>query len=114
MINYLNNKPNARFWVLKLIKDNIKIGSKLIKTTIERNRGDDLAAQGFVDGNAKSVLLLNKRNKIVRLMLTPEFKGAQVTIVDGNSGDNEPKTVNASNEFIDLQPFAVALLKPMK
>ena len=30
MMNWLNNKPNARFWVLKLIKDNFHPGDKLV------------------------------------------------------------------------------------
>jgi hypothetical protein len=111
MVNYINNKPNARFWVLKLIKDQIKAGSKLVSTTIDQNKGDDLLAQGFKDANSKSVLLLNKRNKTQRVTLPVELKGAQIAIVDETSGDNQPVYASLSNGYIDLKPFAVALIK---
>ena len=32
MMNWEDNKPNARFWVLKLIKDNFHPGDKLVET----------------------------------------------------------------------------------
>jgi hypothetical protein len=111
MINYTNNKPNARFWVLKLIKDQIKAGSKLVRTGIDQNKGDDLLAQGFKDANGKSILLLNKRNKAQHLTLPGELKGAQIAIVDETSGDNQPMYVALNNSYIDLKPFAVALIK---
>ncbi len=111
MVNYLNNKPNARFWVLKLIKDQIKAGSKLVNTSIDHNKGDDLLAQGFKDANAKSMLLLNKRNKAQRVTLPVELKGAQIAMVDETSGDNQPVYVPLNNGYIDLKPFAVALIK---
>jgi hypothetical protein len=111
MVNYINNKPNARFWVLKLIKDQIKAGSKLVRTGIDNNKGDDLLAQGFKDANGKSVLLLNKRNKTQRVTLPADLKGAQIAIVDEASGDNQPVYVPLSNDYIDLKPFAVALIK---
>ncbi len=111
MVNYINNKPNARFWVLKLIKDQIKAGSKLVNTSIDHNKGDDLLAQGFKDANGKSVLLLNKRNKAQRVTLPVELKGAQIAIVDETSGDNQPVYVPLNDGYIDLKPFAVALIK---
>jgi hypothetical protein len=111
MINYINNKPNARFWVLKLIKDQIKSGSKLVKTTIDQNNGDDIAAQGFKDASGQTVLLLNKRNKATRLVLPMEFKGAKIAIIDEASGDNQATFVLVNSLEIDLKPFAVALIK---
>jgi hypothetical protein len=111
MINYINNKPNARFWVLKLIKDNIKSGSKLVKTAIDQNQGDNILAQGFKDESGKNVLLLNKRSKAIRVMLPSGFKGTQITMIDEASGDNEPKAVALTADYIDLKPFAVALIK---
>lgn len=113
MINYLNNKPNARFWVLKLIKDHIKAGSKLVQTTIAENTGDDLLAQGFKDQKDNFILLLNKRNAIKRINL-PRFKGAQISVVDEGSGDNEAKTFNLMDDYIDLKPFAVALIRDIE
>jgi hypothetical protein len=34
MMNWENNKPNARFWVLKLIKDSFHSGDALVETRL--------------------------------------------------------------------------------
>ncbi len=43
MMNWANNKPNARFWVLKLIKDNFHPGDKLVETKLD---GGDCGGSG--------------------------------------------------------------------
>ncbi|WP_214071730.1 glycosyl hydrolase family 39 [Mucilaginibacter sp. dw_454] len=111
MINYLNNKPNARFWVLKLIKDNIKAGSKIIRTDIDGNDGDNILAQSFEDKGVKNVLILNKRNKSITLKLPAEFKGAKVSTIDGDSGDNAAITSAVDGDNVGLKPFAVKLIE---
>jgi hypothetical protein len=114
MINYINNKPNARFWVLKMIKDNIKLGSTLIKTDISGNNGDNILAQGFIDGGTKKVLILNKRNKGIFVKLPAGFKGAKVSTIDGDSGDNKANRSIINDENIEMKPFAVKLIELTK
>ena len=82
----------------------------MAETNISANSGDDIAAQGFITGTGKKVLILNKRNKIIRVKLDAGFKGAKTSTVDAASGDNAPiqSTINA--DFIELQPFAVSLI----
>src|SRR5208283_787725 len=41
MMDWTTNQPNARFWVLKLIKDSFHPGDKLVETTVSSS---DLAA----------------------------------------------------------------------
>jgi hypothetical protein len=110
MVNYLNNKPNARFWVLKMIKDNISAGAALTGTGIDGNSGDDLLAQGFIDKGKRKILLLNKRNKNISLKIPAEFKGAKVSTVDQASGDNPAITSVAGVDAIEMKPFAVKLI----
>ncbi|MBB6126029.1 GH39 family glycosyl hydrolase [Mucilaginibacter lappiensis] len=110
MINYENNKPNARFQVLKLIKDNIKPGSKLVRTNIEENNGDDIVAQGFTDEGDGGILILNKRNKTIRIKVPQDVKGAKLSMLDSTLGDNEPTQSTLNNDFIELKPFAVAMI----
>jgi hypothetical protein len=110
MINYLNNKPNARFWVLKLIKDNIKQGSILLNTRLDDNNGSDIVAQGFTDAGKKMVLLLNKRNKNVTVKLSNGFKGANVSTIDGASGDEEATRSVINEDAVAMTPFAVKLI----
>ncbi|MDP9081069.1 MAG: glycosyl hydrolase family 39 [Bacteroidota bacterium] len=111
MINYINNKPNPRFWVLKLIRDNIHKGSKLVNTGVENNSGDDILAQSFDDNGHKLVLLLNKRNKSTTIKLPDDFKGAKITTVDSVSGDNFPAETTVNDGTIEMKPFAVTLIK---
>jgi len=110
MMNYVTNKPNARFWVLKMIKDNIRAGDTLVNTTVNADNGADIAAQAFIDGINKKVLILNKRNKIISVKIPEGFKGAKINTVDGVSGDNAPiqSIINAGT--IELKPFAVSLI----
>ncbi len=110
MINYINNKPNARFWVLKMINDNIKAGDALVDTDIDANNGDDITAQAFTDGTVKKVLILNKRNKTISLKVPAEFNGAKMSTVDELSGDEAaiPSAINGG--AIELIPFAVSLI----
>ncbi|GAA4317043.1 hypothetical protein GCM10023149_14410 [Mucilaginibacter gynuensis] len=110
MINHENNKPNARYWVLKLIKDNIKPGSTMIKTGVDGDGGADMLAQAYLAGGEKKVLLLNKRNKTITLKLPAEFKGAKVSTIDGDSGDNEATASVIGNDEVVLKPFAVKLI----
>ncbi|MCC8423741.1 glycosyl hydrolase family 39 [Mucilaginibacter sp. UR6-11] len=114
MINYINNKPNARFWVLKMIKDNIKAGSKLVRTGLDGNNGDNILAQGFVNGDVKKVLILNKRNKGIFIKLPATFKGAKVSTIDGDSGDSPATRSVINNENIEMKPFAVKLIELKK
>ena len=38
MMDWTNNHPNARFWVLKLIKDSFHPSDKLVETSVEHGR----------------------------------------------------------------------------
>jgi hypothetical protein len=110
MISYINNKPNARYWVLKLIKDNIKPGCTLVKTDVDANKGGDIAAQAFTDNGVNKILLLNKRNKSIILKLPAASIGAKVSTVDDDSGDNEAIQSTLNTETVELKPFAVKLI----
>jgi hypothetical protein len=110
MINYNSSKPNGRFWVLKMIKDNIRAGSKLVPTNIDANRGDDLVAQAFVDGSKKMILILNKRNKPVTIKLPPEWKGARSLSVNPSSNDGPPLESTLTDAQPALEPFEVKLI----
>lgn len=110
MINYVNSKPNARFWVLKMIKDNIKAGDRLVATDIDANTGDDITAQAFVSGTSKKVLILNKRNKTTMLKVPAAFNGAKISTVDERSGDDAPIQSVINGGTLELKPFAVSLI----
>lgn len=111
MISYVNYKPNPRFRVLQMIKDNFKAGDQLVKTQISANKGNDLLAQAYVEGSVKRVLLLNKRNKTTTVQVPEELVGAKVTLLDSTTGDNAPKEFVLKKSALKLNPFAVAVLR---
>lgn len=110
LINYENNKPNARYWVLKLIRDNIHSGCSIISTAIDGNTGDDLLAQGFIDHGVKKILLINKRNKTASIKLPAAYTGAKISTIDGVSGDNAAIGSIVKDQTLQLNPFSVHLI----
>jgi len=110
MINYQNNKPNARYWVLKLIKDNIQSGNKLIYTKINGDLSQDIVSQAFISENKRIVLLLNKRDKINNIKIPINFKDAKIYTIDSASGDQEAIGSQINGDSIEMGPFAVKLV----
>ena len=56
MMDYNNGKPNARIWVLKLIKDNFHPGDKLVAETgrkADDGAPSDIMVQGFITPQGK-------------------------------------------------------------
>jgi hypothetical protein len=106
MIDWKNGKPNARFWVLRLLKDTFHPGDQLVTTTVG-NRAD-IGAQGFITPSGKKLLLLNKRNRSIDLTL-PEG-ASQLLIVDEASGEGPARTQKPEGNHLTLAPFAVAII----
>jgi hypothetical protein len=123
MINWKTGKPNARYWVLKIIKDNFGPGDTLVNTSIS---GDGLVAQAFQTSRGKRVLLINRTNHPIRLSLSPAFSGGKLTVVDPSTGDSAPSElgigggvgaggvgiagVGAGGLSIELKPLAVGVI----
>jgi hypothetical protein len=107
MINWKTGKPNARYWVLKLIHDHLGPGDKLVNTDVA---GDGVVAQAFVTGRGKRVLLINRSNRPVTLMLAAAYQGAKLTVVDPSTGDNEPVAGVIGGKGIELKPLAVGII----
>jgi hypothetical protein len=93
MMDWTTNKPNARFWALKLIKDAFHPGDKLVETSI--NSGD-VAAQAFITPSGRALLLANKRNKAVRIEL-PDAPQAIALTVDAESADGPARSTKIAN-----------------
>ncbi|HSC38031.1 MAG TPA: hypothetical protein VLD19_09180 [Chitinophagaceae bacterium] len=108
MMNWKNGKPNARFWVLKLLKDNFGAGDKLIATT---GINGDVSAQAFITGQGKKLLLINKRNKEIQIDLPAAAKNARADYVDITTGDNPVAQYQLDTNTITLRPFAVAVVR---
>lgn len=108
MIDYKNGKPNARFWVLRLIHDNFRPGDRLIRNSADMPAG--VVAQGFVTATARRVLLINKTNRPETLSLPPELQNADALTVDEVSGDGEPRSGKANGTSLTMAPYAVTVI----
>ncbi|HWB25448.1 MAG TPA: hypothetical protein VG738_08200 [Chitinophagaceae bacterium] len=107
MIDWQNGKPNARYWVLKLIHDNFAAGDALISTGFN---SEDINAQGFKTKQGNKVLLVNKRNREITITLPGNMKGAKLSVVDSTTSENEAAQSTINGTEITLKPFAVAVL----
>lgn len=108
MVNWQNGNPNARYWVLKLLKENFGAGDKLASTSLV---GGNLITQAFVTQKGKRILLINSHNKKVKLHLPAEAKNATLYCVDGSTGENEAASFVIKESEVTLKPFAVAVVQ---
>jgi len=109
MMDWTNNKPNARFWVLKLIKDNFHPGDKLVETEIGGPGSPDVEAQAFVTTGGHKLLLANKRDHAIELPLQDADKASALT-VDLETGDGPARSVKPVGGKIKLEAFAVTVV----
>ncbi len=112
MIDYHNGKPNARYWVLKLIHDNCHPGDRLVAPSQSDFGGDqDLVIQGFVTPRGRRILLVNKTDRERTVTLPEDFAHAQSLTVDEATGDNPPREATLRGTQLTLAPFAVTVLR---
>jgi hypothetical protein len=108
MMDWKNGNPNARYWVLKLIKDNFGKGDKLVNTSFN---GNDIICQGFVTAKGRKILLINPRNKEAKINLPAGAKNITMSFVDTETGEKPVGQLSADGANITLKPFAVAVVQ---
>jgi hypothetical protein len=111
MIDYTNGKPNARYWVLKLIKDNFHPGDKLVANQEEIFSTPSITIQGFITPQGKKVLFVNKNNTGKTVKLQAELANGSTLTVDEQTGDDAPRVGKANGDELKLAPFAVTVLQ---
>lgn len=102
MLDWKTGAPNARFWVLKLIHDQLAPGDKLVETD---GATRDFLAQAFLTPAGRALLLINKRNAKIQIRLKEQWPGATMLTVDSS---NEPRSVPFDGQTVELGNFAVA------
>ena len=113
MMDYNNGKPNARCWVLKLIKDNFHPGDKLVAEKEKPEDDDspsDVMVQGFITPQGKKVLLVNGTNSGKTVTLGQDLQNASALTVDEETGDEAPRAGKPDGANLRLAPFAVTVL----
>eukprot|EP01084_Bolivina_argentea_P058520 106853_1 len=110
-IDWETGVGNARYWLLKLLIDNFKIGDKLVKTTFTEN--SLFYAQGFMSVNSgvKKVLIVNKVNQNVTVIFNG-MKGGKMYVIDEESGNGPAYVWNMYDNIFEMRRYAVGLYYP--
>jgi hypothetical protein len=112
LIDWTTGKPNARYAILELLKNNFGPGDDLLGTEVVDHGNnadtDAITAQAFVAGEQKKLLLINQRNREIVVELPKEFVGASLQTIGGSS----PDVVNQDTEDsrLRLLPFSVSVV----
>jgi len=107
MIDWTTGRPNPRYWVLKLLKENFGPGDKLAETKLET---PSVYAQAFITPQGKrKVLVVNKRDRVAQLLL-PGATRAHMEVVDKDTGFNPPRPSDLTFAHLTLSGLAVAVV----
>ena len=107
MVDWNTGQPNARFWVLKLLRTNFGPGDKLVETSIET---PSVYGLGFVTSDGKrKVLLVNKREWTI-VATVPGASGGRFEVVDQQTAFQPPAVAQLQSDEITLGGLAVAVV----
>jgi len=110
MVDWSDGMPNARYWVLKLLRDKFTPGDKLVETETSGPMDPHVYTLAFATpGGQRRVLLINKRNRSFQVAVAGAA-GGKVDYVDQTTGFNEPGTAGLNGESFELQGFSVAIV----
>jgi hypothetical protein len=113
MVDWNDGKPNARFWVLKLLHENFGPGDKQVEieppdSSVPGN--PYIYSLAFVSRDGKRrVLLVNKRNRQFDVRVTGA-SGGQMEYVDQTTGFQPPATTKLGSENLSLGGYSVAVV----
>ena len=110
MVDWSDGTPNARYWVLKLLRDNFSPGDKLVENQTFGPIESHVYTLAFATHDGKRrLLLVNKRNRSFQVAVTGAA-GGKVDFVDQTTGFNQPGTSRLNGENFMLQGFSVAVV----
>jgi CRP-like cAMP-binding protein len=111
MLDWKTGLPNARYQVLKLLKDNFGPGDIFVHTEVASDPAGALVAQGFKTKIGNRVLLINKQKNMAKIKLSDDLLGSKLWVVEPGRGAGLT-AYNIDSTTIQLSPFAVAVVKP--
>jgi hypothetical protein len=107
MVDWETGKPNARFWVLRLLKDNFGRDDKIVETSFSK---PEVYALPVVTRSGKHrVLLVNKRERQITIDV-PGASGAQLEFVDMGTGSQPSKPARLREDKVILGGYSVAVV----
>ena len=107
MVDWEIGKPNARFWILRLLKSNFGPGDKIVETSFSN---PDVYALPVVTQTGKHrVLLVNKRDRQITIDI-PGASGGQMEFVDLSNGSQPSTSARLGADRVILGGYSVAIV----
>ena len=111
MVDWNTGKPNARLWVLRLLRENFGPGDKLVETDpFDQVVAPYLYSLAVVKADGKRrILLVNKRNSrsMLRYLAQPED---QEDYVDQTTAFDPPASAKLTSDTLTLNGLSVAVV----
>lgn len=107
MVDWNNGKPNARFWVLKLLHDNCGPGDKIVE--IEDDNPYVYSVAFLTHEGKRLVLLINKRDRKFDVAV-PGASGGQISFVDQTTSFQPPASAKLSSDQLTLGGYSVTVV----
>jgi hypothetical protein len=113
MVDWKDGKPNARFWVLKLLRDNFGPGDKLVEIApfaAPSPAQRYIYSLAFVDRHGKrKLLLINKRNQDFTASVAGAA-GGHLAAVDVTTGSRPAAAAELAADRFTLHGLSVAVV----
>jgi hypothetical protein len=113
MVDWNTGKPNARYWALKLLRDNLGPGDRLAEivpfSPISLSHPYVYSMAVITKNGKRRVLLVNKRNREF-IVSIKGAKDGRVEFVDQITGFDPPSSRILESDKITLNGFAVAIV----
>ena len=112
MVDWTNGKPNARYWVLKLLRDNFAAGDQLVEISDNPPAPNSayIYELAFVARDGKRrVLLVNKRNRSFEVSVAGAA-GGQLSYVDETTAFQPPPIAKLTSDNLTLGGFSVSVV----
>jgi hypothetical protein len=113
MVDWNDGKPNARFWVLKLLHDNLGPGDRLVESELSNAAA---AANAYVYSLAfvtpqgeRRILVVNKENRDFDLSIAGAT-GGRVDYVDQTTGFHPPARTALTTDHVKVTGFFVGIV----
>jgi hypothetical protein len=108
LVDWETGQPNARFWVLKLVRDHFGPGDKLVRTS---QPGPDVYAQAFLSrDNQRRLLLVNRRDRDIEIKV-PQAGDATMQFVDQTTGFQPPSSAKLESDTVKLGGYSVTVVE---
>ncbi|HVZ55390.1 MAG TPA: hypothetical protein VG870_01920 [Chitinophagaceae bacterium] len=114
LMDWRSARPNARYWVLKMLHDQFHPGDSLMvthQTGYSPALTSPLVAQGWKTRQGRRILLINTKTSPLRVHLDPEARHARFGLVEAGRVSGPPIRGRLAGSFLTLGPFAVCIVE---